>query len=60
MESLNLGRGGITYISRVLGIDHKTILQGRKELTMDLPNPIPPGRQRAAEGGRKKRMSSSK
>ncbi len=54
LESLKLGRGGITYISKVLGVDRKTILQGRKELTEDLENPIPPGRQRMAGGGRKK------
>jgi len=54
LESLKLGRGGITYISKSLGVDRKTILQGRKELTVDLENPIPPGRQRKAGGGRKK------
>jgi transcriptional regulator of acetoin/glycerol metabolism len=54
LESLKLGRGGITYISRILGVDRKTILQGIKELTLDLPNPIPQGRQRKAGGGRKK------
>lgn len=54
LESLKLGRGGITYISKVLGVDRKTILQGRTELTEDLENPIPPGRQRKAGGGRKK------
>jgi hypothetical protein len=54
LESLKLGRGGITYISKVLGADRKTILQGRTELTVDLENPIPPGRQRKVGGGRKK------
>jgi len=54
LESLKFGRGGITYISKVLGVDRKTILQGRKELTVDLESPIPPGRQRKAGGGRKK------
>jgi hypothetical protein len=54
LESLKLGRGGITYICKVLGVDKKTILQGRKELIVDLANPIPPGRQRKAGGGRKK------
>lgn len=54
LESLKLGRGGITYISEVLAVDRGTILQGRKELTADLEAPIPPGRQRKAGGGRKK------
>jgi len=54
LESLKLGRGGITYISNILGVDRKTILQGRKELTSDLQDTIPQGRQRKAGGGRKK------
>ena len=54
LESLKLERGGITYISKVLGVDRKTILQGRKELTEELDVFIPPGRQRRAGGGRKK------
>jgi len=54
LESLKLGRGSITYISKVLGVDRKTILQGRKELTVDLDNFIPSGRQRKVGGGRKK------
>ncbi len=54
LESLKFPRGGITYISKVLGVDRSTIVQGRKELTVDLENIIPPGRQRKAGGGRKK------
>ena len=54
LESLKLGRGGITYISNILGVDRKTILQGRKELTNDLPDPLPQNRQRRVGGGRKK------
>jgi len=54
LESLKLGRGGTTYISKILGADRKTILQGIKELTLDLPDPVPPGKQRKAGGGRKK------
>lgn len=54
LESLKLGRGGITYICKILGVDRKTILQGRKELTIDLAIPIPTGRQRKVGGGRKK------
>lgn len=59
LESLKLGCGGITYISKILGVDRKTILQGRKELTLGLPDPIPPGRQRMAGGGRKKNGQAS-
>jgi hypothetical protein len=54
LESLKLGRGGITYICNILGVDRKTIVQGRKELTVDLASPIPLGRQRRVGGGRKK------
>ena len=54
LESLKLERGGITYISEVLGVDRKTIRQGRKELTADLPFAIPQDRQRKPGGGRKK------
>jgi len=59
LESLKLGRGGITYISSILGVDRKTILQGRKELTMDLPYPLPQDRQRRVGGGRKKNGQKS-
>jgi hypothetical protein len=59
LESFKLGRGGITYISGILGVDRKTISQGRKELTLELSNPIPPGRQRTAGGGRKKNGQAS-
>ena len=54
LESLKLGRGGISYISKVLGVDRKTLLQGRKELTISLKDSLPPGRQRNVGGGRKK------
>ena len=54
LESLKLGRGGITYISRILGVDADTITQGRKELTTDLEGFIPKSRQRKEGGGRKK------
>jgi len=54
LESLKLGRGGITYISNILGVDRKTLLQGRKELTDDLSSPLPQDRQRRVGGGRKK------
>ena len=54
LESLKLGRGGNTYISQVLGVDRKTILQGRKELTSEMQDFLPLGRQRNIGGGRKK------
>ena len=43
LESLKLGRGGIDYISSVLAVDRGTILQGRKELTSDVKEPIAQG-----------------
>ena len=55
LESLKLGWGGTTYISKVLGVDRNTIIQGRKELTIDLENSfLGQDRQRRAGGGRKK------
>lgn len=54
LESLKLKRGGIDYISSVLAVDRGTILQGRKELTSDIKEPIALGKQRKAGGGRKK------
>lgn len=54
LESLKLGRGGISYISKILGIDRKTIRQGRKELMGELPDKLPAERQRKPGGGRKK------
>ena len=54
LESLKLGRGGVTYISGILGVDRKTIAEGRKELTSGLPASVPSGRQRKIGGGRKK------
>lgn len=55
LESLKLGRGGITYICKVLGVDRGTVIRGRKEL-MEPPGSsgVAPGRQRKAGGGRKK------
>lgn len=55
LESLKLGRGGITYISKILAVDRDTITQGRKELTTDLgASTVGLGRQRKEGGGRKK------
>ncbi len=55
LESLKLGRGGTSYISKVLGVNRNTILQGRKELTELVEDmPTQSGKQRRAGGGRKK------
>ncbi len=59
LESLKLGRGGTSYISKVLGVNRNTIIQGRKELTgliEDLPTQS--GKQRRAGGGRKKKLKN--
>ena len=58
LESLKLGSGGTTYISKVLGVDRKTILQGRKELMSDA-SAMPKDRQRRTGGGRKKNRKIS-
>ena len=52
LESLKLGRGGITYISNVLGVSRGTIIQGRKEFST---HSIQELRQRKEGGGRKKK-----
>jgi len=54
LESLKLGRGGVMYICKILGVDKKTISQGRKELTSEMKTFIPGIRQRKLGGGRKK------
>jgi hypothetical protein len=54
LESLKLGRGGVLYISKILGVDKKTISQGRKELTSEMATFTPGIRQRKKGGGRKK------
>lgn len=60
LESLKLGRGGITFISKLLVVDRGTILQGRKDLTSDLDiSFLEHGRQRKIGGGRKKNFKIS-
>lgn len=55
LETIKLGRGGMAYISTILGVDRGTILQGIKELTpTSKESPIPRDKQRRAGGGRKK------
>lgn len=58
LEALKLGHGGITYISKVLGIDRKTISQGKKEL-LSTAVLIAPHKQRRLGGGRKKNCKTS-
>jgi hypothetical protein len=55
VEALKLGYGGISYISRLLSVDRKTILEGKKELQVLTPPAQMEGRQRRAGGGRKKK-----
>ena len=52
VEALKLGYGGNSYITRVLGCDHKTIKRGIHDLQE--PPPLASGRVRQAGGGRKK------
>lgn len=55
LESLKMGRGGTSYVSRLLGIHRNTIIDGIKELEAGLEaSPVAQGRQRRAGGGRKK------
>jgi hypothetical protein len=55
-EALKLGYGGISYISRVLGCDRKTILRGILEL--NCPELIEKNRIRRKGGGRKTSLES--
>ncbi len=55
LEAEKLGRGGKTYISKLLGISQKAIRKGEAEMKdAALLGQIPAGRQRRAGGGRKK------
>ena len=45
------GRGGISLLSRITGLDRNTIARGRRELHGD--EALPPGRIRHRGGGRK-------
>ena len=48
IEAEKLGYGGQTYISQLLGCDHKTLQRGLEEL--DNPPNLPPGRVRKKGG----------
>src|SRR3954454_10018809 len=54
VEAAKLGHGGIEYLSRVLGLDPKTIRQGQRDLE-DLPE-RPAPRVRKTGGGRRRRL----
>jgi hypothetical protein len=56
VEAIKLGRGGITYISKVLGVDRDTVSQGTKELLSLIEDTscAELQRQRRPGGGRKK------
>lgn len=38
VEAMKLGRGGVAYISRVLGCHRKTVIKGLKELNQLSPD----------------------
>jgi len=59
VEALKLGYGSISYISRLLCVDRKTILEGKKELQRLTTPKQMEGRQRQVGGGRKKNSSAS-
>ena len=54
-ESLAIGRGGVSLVSRATGVSRQVIRQGVSELGEALVHP--PGRVRRAGGGRKKTVS---
>lgn len=53
-EAVQLGRGGISQISRVCGLSRVTITKGIHELD---ETPLPSGRQRRPGGGRPKHLA---
>lgn len=57
VEAAKLGHGGIEYISRVLGLDPKTIRHGQRDLA-DLPKG-PTSRVREPGGGRKRAIDEN-
>ena len=57
VEAMKLGYGGVSYISRLLSVDRKTILEGKKELLQmaTAQEQTDREKQRRAGGGRKKK-----
>ena len=54
IEAAKLGRGGVAYVTRILGLDQKTLLRGRHDLAMLADQPK--DRVRKPGGGRKRRL----
>ena len=57
VEAAKFGPGGLAYVSRILGIDPKTIRQGEADLRR-VPD-VPPDRVRRPGGGRKKKIDQT-
>lgn len=56
VEAIKLGYDGVTYISRLLSVDRKTIVEGKRELqALTATTMASTEGQRRAGGGRKKR-----
>src|SRR3982751_2395494 len=56
IEAVKLGRGGTSYISKLLGISRTTIISATKQLkTLASGGQMLVSRQRKAGGGRKKK-----
>jgi len=57
IEAVKLGRGGVSYISKLLGMSRTTIIEGRKQLELlaHCGGQLLVKRQRKAGGGRKKK-----
>ena len=50
VEAMKIGRGGVAYISRVLGCSRKTVIKGLKELHE--VSPAPPAKKKDKASGR--------
>ena len=60
LEAEKLGRGGPSYLKRLLGVDYKTIQTGKRELLqLTTGELIDCKGQRSPGGGRKKNGSKS-
>jgi len=59
VEAIKLGYGGVTYISGLLCVDRKTIIEGKKELLKMTAQQEQTDKQRRTGGGRKKKGSAS-
>lgn len=60
IEAMKIGYGGISYISRLLNVTHKTIRKGISELGTPPPDESQTSsRQRRPGGGRKKNNGSA-